>query len=154
MMDRELWRPRGWKGIRPWQRHSLVLMVAGIIYILIGVTYAFGPPSPTRSIALQFAYHWMDPYGWGIIFIVCGLLAILSSRWPPMSVTWGYTALTSLSAAWGAFYGVGILFGTSPPSNVSGLLSWGLLAFMWWAISGLLNPPHKGGVVVSVSEGG
>lgn len=142
-----------WRGIRPWKRHSLVLMVAGVIYILIGVTYAFGPPSPTRAIALQFAYHWMDPYGWGLIFIFAGFLAIISSRWPPVSETWGYSALTGLSAAWGSFYGVGILFGTSPMSNVSGVLSWGLLAFMWWAISGLLNPPHKGERIV-VIEGG
>lgn len=137
-----------WRGVRPWQRHSLVLAVAGVIYILCGVAYAFGPQAPNRAIALQFAYKWMDPYGWGIVFIICGTLAIISSRWPPISVTWGYIALTSLSSAWAAFYLVGIVFGTSPPANWTGFLAWGMLAFLWWAISGLVNPSPRHHVVI------
>lgn len=129
-----------WRGIRPWKRHSLVLAVAGLVYILIGVSYITTEPTKARTRALTFALDWWSIDAWGYVFIAAGALSIVSSRWPPISETWGYTVLTGLSAAWAAFYLVGILFGDSPVSNISGVLSWGIIAFMWWAISGLLNP--------------
>lgn len=129
-----------WKGIRPWKRHSLVLLVAGLVYILIGISYAFTDPTPSRLVALEFALHWCSFQVWGGVFILSGILSIVSSRWPPVSETWGYTVLTGLSAGWAGFYAVGVIFGDANVSNLSGTLSWGLLAFMWWAISGLVNP--------------
>ena len=77
---------------------------------------------------------------WGFVFMTVGVLAIISSRWPPVSETWGYQALTGLSAGWAAFYLMGVLFHDSSPSNLSGFLSWGLIGFLWWAVSGLVNP--------------
>lgn len=135
MLDR-----RSWLGVRPWKRHSLVLMVAGFVYVAIGISYIWAEPTPTREVALHFALQWISLEHWGVIFICAGLLAIISSRWPPVSETWGYTVLTGLSSAWSAFYLVGVLFWHSPPTNLSGVMSWGLIAFMWWAISGLINP--------------
>lgn len=141
--DMNLHVPHPWRGIRPWKRHSLVLMVAGLVYIAIGYSLFVTEPTETRVQALHFALLWWDFQVWGIVFAVCGGLAILSSRWPPVSETWGYTALTGLSAGWAGFYLMGILLYTSPWQNISGVLSWGLVAFMWWAISGLVNPDPK-----------
>lgn len=129
-----------WRGIRPWKRHSLVLMVAGLVYVAIGASYILAEPTDTRRVALHFALQWFSLMTWGWIFICSGFLAILSSRWPPVSETWGYTVLTGLSSGWAMFYLVGVLFWHSPPTNLSGVMSWGLIAFMWWAISGLKNP--------------
>lgn len=129
-----------WRALRPWKRHSLVLMVAGLVYICIGFSYIFAEPTRAKTSALSVALSWMPFEAWGGVFIFAGLLSIMSSRWPPVSKTWGYMVLTGLSAGWSAFYWVGIVFENSSLSNLSGVLAWGLIAFMWWAISGLLNP--------------
>lgn len=128
------------RGVRPFERHSLVLIVAGLVYIAIGWGYIHEPRTAGQALALQLALKWWPMFFWGVIFVLAGVLAIVSSRWPPVSETWGYIVLTGLSAGWGAFYLMGIWFGNSPEANYSGFLIWGLLGFMWWAISGLRNP--------------
>lgn len=131
-------RYRDLLALRAWQRHSLVLAVAGTVYVLVGASYILSEASPARESSLRVA-SWLPFDAWGVVWIIVGLLAILSSRWPPASETWGYTAMTGLAAAWSAFYGFGILLG-APAQGISGVLVWGLVAFMWWAISGLVNP--------------
>lgn len=132
--------PNPWRGVRPFERHSLVLLVAGGVYLLVGGAFIFTPMTPARQEALAFALQVLSMTQWGLVFALAGLLSIISSRWPPVSETWGYIVLTGLSAGWAAFYGVGVLFGEAPVSNFTGTLTWGLLGFMWWAISGLVNP--------------
>lgn len=127
-------------GIRPWRRHSLVLMVAGLAYIGVGASYIFAEPTRAREIALTVALRWFPIEFWGSVFVVAGGLAIVSSRWPPVAETWGYMVLTGLSAGWSATYAMGVIFANAPAMNLSGALNWGLLAFLWWAISGLTNP--------------
>ncbi len=137
-----------WKAIRPWERHSLVLLVAGLVYIAIGQSLIVTEPSAQRLESLRFALNWFGfdlPlvfWGWG--FVSHGVAAIVSARWPPISETWGYYLLTGLSSAWALFYLMGILFGDAPAMNISAVLTWGLIAFMWWGISGLVNPSHVG----------
>ena len=126
-------------GLRPWQRHSLVLAVAGTVYILVGISYVISDPTPSREASLAVAIAWWPLPVWGCIWIIVGALAILSSRWPPASETWGYTTMTGLAAGWAGFYLAGVL-GGAPMQGISGVLVWGLVAFMWWAISGLVNP--------------
>lgn len=132
-----------WRGIRPWKRHSFVLLIAGHFYIAVGLSYIIEEPQKGRDTALRYALNWWSFNIWGAVFIMAGLLAILSSRWPPISETWGYAILTGLSTGWGMFYLVGILFGHSPNSNITGFLVWCLLGFMWWGISGLANPSPR-----------
>lgn len=129
-----------WRGVRPWQRHSLVLAVAGLGHIAVGLTYIFPAQTQAREVALAFALNVMPLGAWGGLFVASGVLAIISSRWPPFSVTWGYTVLTAMASAWASFYAAGIFFGQAPFSSLSGVFIWGLMGFMWWAISGLLNP--------------
>lgn len=127
-------------GLRPWTRHSLILMVAGFLYVLVGVNYIFAKPSLNRENSLRALLE-IAPIGfWGSIFVLCGTLSMISSRWPPFSETWGYMVLTGLSAGWAATYLTGILFFHSPSANSTQVVLWGCLGFMWWAISGLLNP--------------
>lgn len=130
-------------GVRPWQRHSLILMIAGSIYIGIGLSYMRTDISPIKAQALHVALSWMDIKHWGVVFVIAGALAIISARWPPISETWGYTVLTGLSAAWASFYGTAVVFDFSMESNFSSALVWFLIAFLWWAISGLVNPTRR-----------
>lgn len=146
-----------WVGVRPWQQHGRVLMVAGIVFVLIGLSYLVVDPPASRTLALQIVLLWTPMEFWGAIFILAGGLSILSSRWPPVSKTWGYMVLSGLSAVWSLVYLAGItvpmvlerlqwvwfLEGSSlsqaPVSGLSGVASWGLISFMWVAISGLVN---------------
>lgn len=132
---RRLW------GVRPWSRHSLVLLVAGLVYIAIGVAYFNAVVPPDRAVAIQVGLELTSIRGWGVLFFLSGLCAVVSSRWPPFAEKWGYTVLTGLSAGWAAVYGLSIIFSNSPITNLTTFLLWNLVAFLWWAISGLLNPP-------------
>lgn len=130
-------------GVRPWKRHGLVLLVAGLVYVATGLSYILAEATPSRQVALGVALAWAPIAFWGAVFMAAGLLSIISSRWPTFAETWGYMVLTGLSAGWSATYAAGVIFFDSPAANLSGAFLWGLLSFLWWAISGLLNPDAK-----------
>lgn len=133
-INRALWR------LRTWKRHDLILSVAGCMYVMIGIAYITISPSPGRSAPLQILLRIAPLQFWGWVFVAAGLLSIISSRWPPSAETWGYVVLTGISTGWGSAYLMGILFAGAPWTNISGFLIWGMLGFLWWAISGLVNP--------------
>lgn len=135
---RQLW------GLRPWKRHSTILMVAGILYGFIGFQYIVAEPNKMREAALIVVLQMAPLKFWGGIFLLSGILTSVSSRWPPFAEKWGYMLLTGLSGAWSAAYLTGIAFFKSPASSISQIILWGILAFIWWAISGLLNPDSTG----------
>lgn len=127
------------KHLRPWRRHSLVLTVGGAIYILIGLSYIVSSGTGERAKSLSVALQIMPMWGWGILFISAGALAVISARWPQASDTWGYSVMSGLSALWSSWYVWGVFYG-APAATISGALVWGAIAFLWWAVSGLVNP--------------
>jgi hypothetical protein len=126
--------------LRPWQRHSLVLAVAGFVHLVISTVYIAVPRSPASEASMVFAVSIAPIPAWGLLFWVVGLLGLASTRWPPSSKTWGYTALSALGAFWGSQYLAGVLFLDAPAQALSGSFIWLLVAFLWWAIAGLMNP--------------
>lgn len=129
--------------IRPWTRHSLVLVVGGIIYIFIGLAKILNGLPDERRNALTFALDIMPIDYWGAVFILLGMFAILTSRWPAFTKTWGYAALTGFSVLWGLFHIEGIILTDASPESLSSGLLWLFVAFMWWAIGGLLDPTKE-----------
>ena len=123
-------------GLRPWRRHSLVLAVGGGVYFLVGLAYLVVPMSESRAQGLKLPLALADMEVWGVIWMLFGALAFASTRWPPASETWGYTAMSSLSSLWACFY----VFGEPRGANALGVLVWALFSFLWWAVSGLRNP--------------
>lgn len=140
-------------GIRPFKRHGLVLMIAGCSYMLLGIAYLFAKTSENSKVALQIALSWFPIEFWGSAFTIVGMLVIVSSRWPPVAERWGYMLLTGFSAGWAATYATGVIFGDSPASNLAIALIWGLLAFLWWAVSGFVNPDKTIVVVITNDDG-
>jgi len=136
-------RPSQWWGLRPWKRHSTILMVIGFLFALFGVQYITSKPTPARELALAAVLRIAPIHIWGGVFIMVGLLAMISSRWPPIAERWGYMVLTSLSSTWAATYITGMVFFKAPLTNIGQSIIWAALGFMWWAISGLPNPPEK-----------
>lgn len=145
MNEPQPWRTlKGWLTFRPWQRHSLVLMVGGLVYVGLGITFlTMGDLSERREAALVIALNMWSINTWGFHFIFAGSLSVLSSRWPSFSDSWGYAVLCGLAAAWSGIYILGCLVGDAPYSNLVYGLVWGLVAFLWWAISGLVNPDRR-----------
>lgn len=153
------------RGIRPWTRHSLVLMVAGLMYAMVGISYLVTGLDDTRKVSvaghLQFGHKALGVFDldasdhaiwtfYAVNWIIVGALAMISSRWPPASETWGYTAMCSFSTFWSGCYLLSLNSG-SPDRVLSGALVWALLAFLWWAISGLVNPrPPKTPVYITI----
>lgn len=127
-------------GVRPWTRHSLVLLIAGLVYVCIGAVYIRTPVDSPTWHSLVSAREWLSLDGWGIVWVIVGFLSIISSKWPPVAEKWGYMALTALAAAWGAFYFLGVIFGPNTIGSSAVGLVWWLIGFMWWAISGLVSP--------------
>jgi hypothetical protein len=132
---------RSFWGLRKeWKRHDVILCVGGFLYLLVGLYYIASRDTQTRSISLEILVQLAPMTFWGGCFIFAGLLAIISSRWPPFAETWGYVVFTSISAGWATAYMMGMLFGDAPSTNWLAAIVWGLFAFIWWAVSGLLNP--------------
>lgn len=125
--------------LRPWQRHSLVLAVAGVVYICVGLAYILTPATDTRTESLTLVLNAAPLDVWGVVWMLVGFLSLLSTRWPQSSKTWGYSALTALAAAWGSAYLLGALLLDTPASAITGGFVWLLVAFLWWAIAGLMN---------------
>lgn len=129
-------RAHTWWALRPWRRHSLVLALGGLIYVGIGFAYIIAQPT-TQQLAARVAPMPV----WGVLFLVTGFLALLSSRWPPASEKWGYSALSGTSAWWSVLY----VFGTFifDGRALTGGLVWALVTLLWWAIAGLDNPAER-----------
>jgi hypothetical protein len=106
------------------------------------LVYATQPLTEDRMKGLGVALHVTDGSSvpWGVLWILVAVMAMTSTRWPPQSKTWGYVALSSLAAFWGAVYGLSVVLQGAPTVNISGMAVWFLVAFMWWGISGLVNP--------------
>jgi hypothetical protein len=138
--DFHLKKPRKYWGLRPWKRHSTILMVVGFLYALAGTQYIITGPSKIRDLALAAALQIAPLQFWGGVFIVAGLMSMLSSRWPPAASSWGYMVLTGLTSGWSAVYLTSIIFFHAPWSNIGQVIIWGCLGFIWWAISGFPNP--------------
>lgn len=131
---------RFWGLRRQWKRHDVILCVAGLLYVLVGVYYIITSNETARFPSLQILLRVAPMTFWGSVFVFAGALSIISSRWPPFAETWGYVVLTSISAGWAAAYLMGMLFANAPYANVISTIVWGLFGFIWWAVSGLLNP--------------
>lgn len=135
-----------WFRVRPWTKHSQILMAGGWGLIATGIGYLYIIPGGPRWEALVVARKLMPIDAWALVWVLVGLLAIISSRWPPASEKWGYMVLTGHCSAWSAFHLVGLPFIDEWQSSFISVVVWGLLAFLWWAIGGLNNPPDSDGV--------
>lgn len=127
-------------GLRPWKRHSTILMVVGFLFVLIGIGYIASTPTEGRTASLRVILQIAPIQFWGTLFVLAGLMSMLSSKWPPMTETWGYMVLTGVSSGWAVTYLLGWAFFHSSVTNLGQAVVWSILAFMWWAISGLPNP--------------
>lgn len=116
--------------------------MAGLIYIGIGYGFISAPGYVGKDPSLHSALRLMSMDSWGIVHIVCGVLASVAAFSPIGRKAWGYMILTAISSVWAALYTVSVFTGGAPRLTFLSSLIWLLLAFIWWAVSGLLSPEH------------
>lgn len=133
---------RDWKALKPFDHHGMVLTVGGMTYILTGFSLFFGDDlGRLRQTYLVVAANMFPLRIWALIFILGGVLASVSGRWPAFCTRpWGYMTLSGLASGWSAVYFLGWAFGKAPLTNINYAVLWGLMALLWWAVSGLVDP--------------
>lgn len=145
MRRRVEWFQRRYLSLRNWSQHSFVLLIGGMSFIAIGMSVGLYTPGTPRWEALILARHVMSLEHWTNVFIFVGIGALLAARWPRHSYVWGYMLLTGVSAGWSMFYFAGAFFVSEPLHNLPPGAFWAFYGTMWWAISGLSNPPWASG---------
>ena len=129
-----------WRTIKPWDRHAMTLTVAGVIYFAVGVTMNIKEPSDARSEILKMALDIMPYSAWGAGFGTVGIFTVISSRWPAIPKSLGYSLLTGWSVLWAGFNLVGGI-STGTGSYIANGFVWCMIAFLWWDVSGFVSLP-------------
>lgn len=127
---------------RRWTRHSLVLVGAGLVYVGIGVAFILAPGYVGKDPSLKSALRLLTLDQWGIVYILIGTIALISAFLASGRKIWGYMVLTALSSAWAFLYVMSTFLNDAPKITLLSGLLWLLLAFIWWAVSGLISPEH------------
>lgn len=135
--------------VRPWKRHSLILVIAGLAHVMMGTAYLYLEEGGPRARMLVIPLKTAPAEFWGLLFMCVGVFVILSSVWPGHSEKWGYVVATGFSSAWSAQYLIGAYFlNEYYASNIAMGALFALIAFLYWGISGLVNPDDIAIVVV------
>lgn len=135
--------------IRPWSRHSFILLIIGFGHIAIGASYLYLETGGPRFRMLVVALNVAPASFWALLFMIIGLFIVLSSIWPKRYDKWGYSIATGLSVGWGAVYIAGAFFQEAYyGANVAMGFIYTMLGFLYWGISGLVNPTDVAFVVV------
>lgn len=129
-------RHRGLNG-----RRGGFLAIFGVIYVAIGISYVF--PPPTSSIRHTLA--WI-PFAWsldaiGLAWITAGILAGFAAFRTVPADRLGFEALAGVAFGWTMLNLLSWLLGYAVRGWVSALI-FGLIASAVLTVSGMLNPPH------------
>lgn len=123
-------------------RRSLVLLVYGTLFVLIGVSYLGQAAEITRSPAAALSYEAhlalmpLDVWAW--LFIAAGAAGLVGGL--TMSHPMGFTALMVMSTWWGAEF-IGSWIVTGYDRAVLGALVWIALTGALLIIVGWPDPP-------------
>lgn len=129
-----------WWGFRRFTPKSLVLVLLGIIYLVIGVGAVVEPHwTPAQQEALFLLSDLAPRPFWGAVSMAAGSCSLLSSLWPTWNDSWGFAALGGLSMWWACAYGLGFAT-TGSPIGFTGMLTWLAMCILLWAISRLQDP--------------
>ena len=110
-----------------------------MIFVYGFVIHTWSPDGP-RAASITVALKLAPLDFWASLWSATGFFAMLSSKWPAVAEKWGYTLLTAASSGWAAVYLSGLIVPGNSLGETSGAIIWGLIAFLWWAVAGLMNP--------------
>ena len=110
--------------MRPPTRRGALLLLLGLLYFLIGGSYALIPREPKTLEPYTFAINLMPIEVWGVLWALAGLIGVLAAflrRFDQL----GFTVMTGFSILWGVLALCSVVMG-HPLGWVAGLIwiSW------------------------------
>jgi hypothetical protein len=116
------------------RRGAFQLLFAGV-YLIVGASFWLIPNAGTRQASLRWLTEVMPLEPFAALWIVAGLLGIVSAFMCRPRDWFGFAALVFAPAMWGALYLIGALVGT-PQAFLSAAVYW-LFAAAPMIVSGM-----------------
>lgn len=110
----------------------------GIVFIVIGLSFATGELPPTVQMNLQFLSSVLPLEIWGTFWTLGGLLFLVGSLWKKIQLT-AFMVGIAITANWSAGYAIQAAFGESSRGWVSAVI-YGFFAVLILLISTWAEP--------------
>lgn len=140
-----------WLALRPWNRHSLILSILGVLYLGAGVIWLVNEVTTTRAAQMALPLTWTGGAWWplSMAWILVGSATLLSTRWPPFYSRWGYVATGGLASFWGLCAATSAVAYGNWSAGLSGVFIYAIITILIWGIAGMVAPipapPHLPG---------
>lgn len=120
-------------------RRGAILLCYGVVWAIIGYGQITSPAPDLRGLRLLLQMMPLDV--WGCLWVVSGLIAIVSA-WLPQGRDWpGFLALPLMVLPWTVSYLLAWIIGDFPRGWVAAVV-WGAIAAPVLVVAGWREPPR------------
>lgn len=120
-------------------RRGAILLCYGIVWSIIGYGQITSPAPDLRGLRLLLQMMPLDAWGW--LWVVSGLIAVVSA-WLPQGKDWlGFLALPLMVLPWAVSYLLAWIIGDFPRGWVATVV-WGAIAAPVLVVAGWREPPR------------
>ena len=120
-------------------RRGAILLCYGIVWAIIGYGQITSPAPDLRGLRLLLQMMPLDAWGW--LWVISGLIAIVSA-WLPQGKDWpGFLALPLMVLPWAVSYLLAWIIGDFPRGWVATVV-WGAIAAPVLVVAGWREPPR------------
>lgn len=120
-------------------RRGAILLCYGIVWSIIGYGQITSPAPDLRGLRLLLQMMSLDAWGW--LWVISGLIAIVSA-WLPQGKDWpGFLALPLMVLPWAVSYLLSWIIGDFPRGWVATVV-WGAIAAPVLVVAGWREPPR------------
>jgi hypothetical protein len=123
-------------------RRGAFELLFAVVYVVIGLSFLFMPPSSSRADALRWLTDLLPLWPFASIWVVAGLTGAYSAFLSRPKDWIGFFALTLAPFAWGCLFLIGIPLGSPLLGAVGGLVYW-LLSAATMVVSGMQGPTDR-----------
>jgi di/tricarboxylate transporter len=120
-------------------RRGAILLCYGVVWAIIGYGQITAPAPDLRG--LRLLLQMMPLYAWGWIWVVSGLIAIVSAWLPPEKDWPGFLALPLMVLPWTVSYLLAWILGDYPRGWLAAVV-WGAIAAPVLVVAGWREPPR------------
>lgn len=120
-------------------RRGAILLCYGVVWAIIGYGQITAPAPDLRGLRLLLQMMPLDVWGW--IWVVSGLIAIVSAWLPPEKDWPGFLALPLMVLPWTVSYLLAWILGDYPRGWLASVV-WGAIAAPVLVVAGWREPPR------------
>lgn len=110
----------------------------GLVFIVIGLSFAIGDPTPTLQLNLQFLASVLPLEVWGGFWTLGGIIFLVAALWKRLELI-AFMVGIAITANWGAGFAIQAAFGESSRGWVSASI-YGFFAVLILLISTWAEP--------------